>query len=81
MACHQLPPTSPKLELLHVRSCLGGHAHASVPLEQYAAIDGGRKPKKEVDEVDPDGILHALDASVSFGVLVDVHLSEDTKDD
>jgi hypothetical protein len=32
------------------------------------------EPEEKVDEIDPDGILHALDARVAFGVFLDVHL-------
>ena len=36
---------------------------------------GGRdEPEQHVGQVDPDGVLHALDAAITLWVLVDVHL-------
>lgn len=41
-------------------------------------VPGRRKrrhePQQHVDQVDPDGVLHAHDAVVTLGVFVDVHL-------
>lgn len=36
----------------------------------------GQEPQQRAGEVDPDGVLHALDARVALGVLVDVHAAE-----
>lgn len=41
----------------------------------------GDEPKKQVGEQDPDGVLHADDALVALGVLVDVHFAEDAESD
>lgn len=32
------------------------------------------QPQKCISEVDPDSILHALDAAVTLGIFIDVHL-------
>lgn len=32
------------------------------------------EPEQCVGQVDPDGILHTLDATITLGVLLDVHL-------
>lgn len=37
----------------------------------------GKKPEQGADEVDPDGVLHALHGSNAMRVLIDVHLCED----
>lgn len=52
----------------------------SVLEENEGAVDCGSEPQQHVGKVDPDGVLHALDALVSLGVLWDVHLAENAKD-
>ena len=34
----------------------------------------GNQPQQGTDEIDPNGILHALDAAVALGVFVDEEL-------
>lgn len=36
--------------------------------------EGDKEPEEGADEVDPDGIPHALDAAVSFGVFMEEEL-------
>lgn len=38
------------------------------------SAEGHKEPEESADEVDPDGILHALDAAVSFGVFMEEEL-------
>ncbi len=38
------------------------------------AGEEGNEPEEHVGEVDPDGVLHALDAAVTLRVLVKVQL-------
>ncbi len=42
--------------------------------------EGGDEPQQGAGEVDPDGVLHALDVGVALGVLVDVHAAEDAEE-
>lgn len=39
----------------------------------------GHEPQQRAGEVDPDGVLHALDAGVALGVLVNVHAAKNPK--
>lgn len=48
--------------------------------EQKRAIARRDEPKQHVDEVDPDRVLHALDAAVALRFLVDVQLAENAED-
>lgn len=48
--------------------------------EGHGAPDGGYEPEEDIDEVDPDGVLHADDALVALRVLRDVHLAEDAEE-
>jgi hypothetical protein len=48
------------------------------PVQEGA--QGRQQPEERVGKVDPDGILHALDVTIAFGILVDVHPSKDTED-
>lgn len=50
-----------------------------VPKPVDAQRNGADEPEQDVCEEDPDGVLHALDASIPLGVFVDVHGPEDTK--
>lgn len=38
------------------------------------------EPEQRVREVDPDGVLHAYYVAVAFGVLVDVHATEQAEE-
>lgn len=40
----------------------------------------GNQPQESVGQVNPDCVLHALDTTVALGILIDVHLSKDTKE-
>jgi len=44
------------------------------------AINGRHEPEQHVDEVYPDGVLHARDAAVAFCVFRDVHFAEDAEE-
>lgn len=44
------------------------------------AGDGADEPQQHVGEVDPDGVLHALDIAVALGVLLDVHVAEQAEE-
>jgi hypothetical protein len=44
------------------------------PVQESA--QGRQQPQERVGKVDPDGVLHALDITIAFGVLVDVHLKK-----
>lgn len=61
----------------------GATGEAAVPLAMSEPVGGGadkgEEPQDGVGEVDPDGVLHALDAAVALGVLIDVHLAEDAE--
>jgi len=35
---------------------------------------GSNEPEQGAGEIDPDRVLHALDTTVTLGVLIDVHL-------
>lgn len=56
---------------------------AAMPLTVGEPVSGGpdkgKEPQNGVGEIDPDCVLHALDPTVALGVLVDVHLAEDSK--
>lgn len=45
-----------------------------------SAKDRDYEPQQGVGKINPDSILHALNGLVSFGVLLDVHASEHSKD-
>lgn len=61
----------------------GATGEAAVPLAMSEPVGGGadkgEEPQDGVGEVDPDGVLHALDAAVALGILIDVHLAEDAE--
>lgn len=44
------------------------------------AGDGANEPQQHVGEVDPNGVLHALDVAVTLGVLLDVHVAEQAEE-
>lgn len=58
---------------------MGGSTTLHPSPEENGANDGTHEPQQQVDQVNPDGVLHARDATAVLGVLVDVHLAEDTK--
>lgn len=41
---------------------------------------GANQPEKGVCQVDPDGVLHALDVRVAMGALVDVYAAKQAKE-
>lgn len=53
----------------------------SVLPENEGAVDGRNKPEDHVDHVDPGGALHSDDPTIALGVLFDVHLAKDAKED
>lgn len=61
----------------------GATSEAAVSLAVGEPVGGcadkGEEPQDGIDEVDPDGVLHALHAAVALGVLIDVHLSKNAK--
>ena len=49
--------------------------------EEYeCAVARRNEPEQHVDEVYPDGVLHTLNAAVSFRILVDEQAAEDAED-
>lgn len=44
--------------------------------EHHSAVDGSAEPEQHVDKIDPDGVFHADDTRVAFGVFVDVEFAE-----
>lgn len=45
-----------------------------------SAGDGADEPKQHIGEVDPDGVLHALNVAVALGVLFDVHVAKQAEE-
>lgn len=61
----------------------GAAGEAAMPLTMSEPVRGGadkgEEPQDGAGEVDPDGVLHALNARVALGVLIDVHLSKNAE--
>lgn len=55
-------------------------ATAPPPPKANATKDRAHKPKQHVDKVNPHGILHPRNTTISFRILFDVHRSKETKD-
>ena len=50
-------------------------------LEEHARpIQRAQQPKNHIHQINPHGILHALDPSIAFGILVDEHLPKDAEE-
>lgn len=43
-------------------------------------VNSRDEPQQHIDEINPDGVFHALDPAVSLRVLVDVHVAEEAEE-
>lgn len=48
--------------------------------EQHTAHNRTEEPQQQIDQIDPNRILHPLDTRGHFSVLVNVHLAEDAEE-
>jgi hypothetical protein len=60
---------------------MSGHGRTSAASEEHdSAKDGADEPEADIEEVYPDGVLHALDIGIAIGVCVEVDLGEGAED-
>ena len=48
--------------------------------EPNHAINRGDEPQEHINQIDPDGVFHPLDSTITFGVLMDIHFAEKTEE-